>query len=914
MSEKQQALSVDSLSSSASSRLWAAKSQKLKRQEDEAAAKSHKLHSVARRRARKAAEKQARVASAKFPAILPIKKKPAVKKKGPLDMPKTRPTHRQVVLAELKAAQCFEKKNQHRMLTLEALIRTKEVELDTFVDTQILAECAGAAAELHQLGHDDLCEGSTPFVPTVPRMCLNVLRLCVGDVVPETSGSPRPSATNEAKAAKRAAEKVLEYATAGEELKSRLLELEARLVQEKVREEEQLNQLAEETNSIVRVVAANFEGVEAQHSAAEKRLDGTNKWEVHEIRAFCNPPRGVLIALQSLGVLFGWGERGHSQKTDADKQRKSKRVELRFGEVGMQQREGKNKLEEEDPCCQQPALHAVGDTVRVQVLFLSGEECVIEICADRSVACLKCAVEAATGTPANQLMLARVTSGEEQEEQEGQGGAAENEEGEEEELLNSMAINSMPPPLVVMAIVKPEEEQCWYTSGRNPPCRIPSWREVMKGMQMGDHLLREMKHFDKARVSEDMRRTLQWCLDEQYHGDHSQLSQEKEMRAKKRAAERARRRQERGLPAAGNEGSESDGSCFRRRYPPLNCDGLARVSSLARMVGQWVLAVCAWYDIEQENAPHRKELQDVQQRREAIQKRVAVTEDERAKVRGHARELQVMQRGWEAYAAAVAADSASGDGSAGGSAGDKPAAEILVQLIKKTVPYLPQLRLEVGAEVTARYGGERNHLPGKIEKAYGDGSYGILYADGGTEKSVARSLIRPKGRTAAIKWVLAKVQQLFFSGVVAPGSFDLAKPSTVLTHPTVATATELLDLPETQRLWQQNEHCRFFKRLVSVTSNLLAAFRTCATRMVAWQERKDALAHAVEKKHALQAEMRVCNKRTQELQLEYTKLEKRFIFGNRLSVFAEDLGKDQEPRAALLRAQRATSDRNILGQ
>jgi hypothetical protein len=50
--------------------------------------------------------------------------------------------------------------------------------------------------------------------------------------------------------------------------------------------------------------------------------------------------------------------------------------------------------------------------------------------------------------------------------------------------------------------------------------------------------------------------------------------------------------------------------------------------------------------------------------------------------------------------------------------------------------------LEMGAEVEARFGGEAKFYPGKIEKVNGDGTYGILYADGDSEESVARSMIR----------------------------------------------------------------------------------------------------------------------------------------------------------------------------
>jgi hypothetical protein len=53
--------------------------------------------------------------------------------------------------------------------------------------------------------------------------------------------------------------------------------------------------------------------------------------------------------------------------------------------------------------------------------------------------------------------------------------------------------------------------------------------------------------------------------------------------------------------------------------------------------------------------------------------------------------------------------------------------------------------LEVGAVVKARYGGGQKYYPGKIAKANSDGSYEILYADGDTEKSVAREWIRGDG-------------------------------------------------------------------------------------------------------------------------------------------------------------------------
>jgi hypothetical protein len=50
--------------------------------------------------------------------------------------------------------------------------------------------------------------------------------------------------------------------------------------------------------------------------------------------------------------------------------------------------------------------------------------------------------------------------------------------------------------------------------------------------------------------------------------------------------------------------------------------------------------------------------------------------------------------------------------------------------------------LEVGTAIEARFGGDEDYFAGRVETINGDGTYGVLYADGDSEGQVARDMIR----------------------------------------------------------------------------------------------------------------------------------------------------------------------------
>ena len=53
--------------------------------------------------------------------------------------------------------------------------------------------------------------------------------------------------------------------------------------------------------------------------------------------------------------------------------------------------------------------------------------------------------------------------------------------------------------------------------------------------------------------------------------------------------------------------------------------------------------------------------------------------------------------------------------------------------MRKPIGRIPMPTLEVGTAIEARFGGDEDYFAGRVETINGDGTYGVLYADGDSE-------------------------------------------------------------------------------------------------------------------------------------------------------------------------------------
>jgi hypothetical protein len=837
--------------------------------------------------------------------------------------------------AEIKAEKDGNREKEQQMITLLASIHQQETTLAVFVDEEILPGYAAVAATLRELSVDALHVAATPFMPIIPRMSLDVIRLFTGlgplpplapssDLHPtESTDSTDPAdptdpaestdsadrqdrRSEQAKHAEFVARGYIQAAVAEEErVQSRIHQLQAVWARARSSTEDELRERREEQAVVHRAVMATVEQVQVGDERAHHELMRLRMQDLCEIRAMARPPSGAVIPLQALGVVMGWGnpakkagegtkKAGEGAKAGVKGTRRRKARQ--FGEIDQA---GKGWCR--DPgacCCHQPELHCAGsELMAVQVMYLSGEEHALRISADRSVGCLKSVIEAQTGTAREQLVLylLRVPTesdamlGEEEEGQEGHPLA-------DSVLLLTLSTSAKAAggesSLSVVAEVRPVQSVCWYTAGLNPPCPIPSMKDVTRNLgSVRPHVIEQMRQ--RRTLTEEQRRTLQWCLDGRYDCKSPQPEQEAERRENVR--ERREQRDEMDAVAAGVDQAAEDSEAASLANPhwsqilqqgfecPLNPDAAARYSLVGSVMARWVVAVCAHHDAMLELAPRQVQLREVDARVEELLQSTKALDGQIATLAEQLEDTVATRLAWEEYVRLVAVGVGGVDGSVGD--GDGEVAAAAVAAAKSISATSIATVCTAAAAATSTTGSPTSTVaPPTAESSAESSAPSAALA-------AAPSSAPPSAAASATGAAAERLVQLIDStlppfhlagraGIARDSALDwVLDKLCVLALPSVGRARLVLATPQVREHWQCSSSCRFFRPVVNAASSLLEALYTTATKLSVWLERRSALLLLTERRRVLEEELQRFGSRLDVMQQEHQRLENDFLFG-----------------------------------